>query len=297
MALRDADIENDRLATPQASALSFARGRIANRLRRNWRGAKHLASESLWMCSGVGLPIRENERRLSALRNREVGKRIFILGNGPSLLKTDVDKLSDEVSIASNAVFLLFKEKSYRPTYYTIEDCLVAEDRAKEASALQGMWKIFPEDVRRYIPADRNTVYVNFIRNSKAPPRFSENCTRAVYWGGTVTFLNLQLAAFLGASQIYLIGFDHDYAPPSAHDEVDGVVITSATRDQNHFDPRYFGPGYRWHDPRVDRMEDSYRLAKDVLASRGIQIFNATAGGKLEVFERVEFDSLFEVRT
>lgn len=296
MALRDVDTAAENLVTRKPSASSSMRARTRSSFRRNWKRTRRLTSEFLWMCSGLGLPIRENERRLSALRNREAGKRIFILGNGPSLLKTDVDKLCDEISIASNAVFLLFKEKRYRPTYYTIEDYLVAEDRAKEASALQGMRKIFPEDVRRYIPADRNTTYVNFIRDSKAPPRFSENCARVVYWGGTVTFLNLQLAAFLGASKIYLIGFDHNYASPSADDEVDGVVITSATRDQNHFDPRYFGPGYRWHDPRVDRMESSYRLAKNVLAARGIEIFNATAGGKLEVFERVEFDSLFEVR-
>lgn len=105
--------------------------------------------------------------------------------------------------------------------------------------------------------------------------------------------MNMQLAHYLGASIIYLIGFDHNYVKPKAADRVDGPVITSATDDSNHFDPRYFGAGYRWHDPKVERMEKAYRVAKDFFNAHGVQIFNATAGGKLEVFPRVNFDSLF----
>jgi len=70
-------------------------------------------------------------------------------------------------------------------------------------------------------------------------------------------------------------------------------VITSAADDPSHFDPRYFGAGYRWHDPQVERMEEGYRVAKEFYESRGLEICNATAGGHLEVFPRVSFDSLF----
>jgi hypothetical protein len=246
-----------------------------------------------WRAASMGLPLRSNDRRLARLRNRESGKRIFILGNGPSLNRTDVDRLCGEVSIASNAVFLLFDRKRFRPTYYTIEDRLVAEDRAREAVGLQGCWKVFPDDVRRFIAPDDRTIYINFIREYPGFPKFTEDFRRRAYWGGTVTYLNLQLARYLGASEIYLIGFDHSYAAPTAGDKVEGVVVTSATDDRNHFDPRYFGAGYRWHDPRVDRMEDGYRLAKNCCDTAGIRIYNATKGGHLEVFPRVDFDSLF----
>jgi hypothetical protein len=37
----------------------------------------------------------------------------------------------------------------------------------------------------------------------------------------------------------------------------------------------------------------AYRDAKAACDSLGINVFNATRGGKLEVFPRVEFDSLF----
>ena len=47
----------------------------------------------------------------------------------------------------------------------------------------------------------------------------------------------------------------------------------------NHIHPDYFGPGYRWHDPNVARMEAAYHCARRELESAGITVMNATAGG------------------
>ena len=267
--------------------------RVINKYRRTKKKAELAGAELRWKLCSLGLPISENERRQAALKNREAGKRIFILANGPSLNQTDVDRLCEEVTIASNAIFLLFDKKRFRPTYYTIEDYLVAEDRRHEASCLKGCWKLFPEDVRKFIPPDERTIYVNFLRQYEGFPKFTDDFRRRVYWGGTVTFMNMQLAYYLGASKIYLIGFDHNYAPPTTKDHVQGTVITSATSDANHFDSRYFGPGYRWHDPKVERMDEAYRVTRAYFEEHGVQVFNATAGGNLEVFQRVDFNSLF----
>lgn len=256
-------------------------------------------------CStGIGLPLRKNESRLLKLRNSAQGKRIFILGNGPSLLHTDVDKLRDEITIASNGIFLLFDKKKFRPTFYTIEDQLVAEDRAIEAIVLSESLKIFPRDLRQWLLPTENTLYMNFRRDylefppdgpddGNDLPKFSENFAKEVFFGGTVTYVNLQLAYFLGSSAVYLIGFDHNYAKPKNEDHVSGSVITSSTDDVNHFDPAYFGAGYRWHDPRVNRMERAYNVAKQYFQQRGGAIFNATSGGRLEIFPRINYDSLF----
>ena len=67
-------------------------------------------------------------------------------------------------------------------------------------------------------------------------------------------------------------------------------MITSESEDVNHIHPDYFGPGYRWHDPNVARMEISYALARRELEQRGVQVVNATVGGQLEVFERHELE-------
>lgn len=234
-----------------------------------------------------------NSRRLRTLQDCHRGRRGFVIGNGPSLRQVDLSKLRDDVTIASNGIFLLFGENDFRPDYYTVEDCLVAEDRAVEINRLAGITKVVPFDLRAYIRRDPATVYANFIREYPQFPRFSDDFAKCAYWGGTVTFFNLQLAWYLGIREIYLVGIDHNYLPKQPEDKQRGNVITSRGDDRNHFHPDYFGAGYRWHAPRPERMEEAYREAKRFADEHGGVIRNATIGGKLEVFERVVFDELF----
>jgi hypothetical protein len=213
------------------------------------------------------------------------------MGNGPSLRKCDLNLLAEEVTIVSNAHFLIWDELEYVPTYLTVEDVLVAEDRADDLKGLTGIIRLFPFDLRKTLGhATESRLYVRFPRHYAGSPRFSDNLSRCAYWGGTVSFLNLQLAAYLGCNPIILIGFDHSYQVPEKRDP--GYVITSTTKDVNHIHPDYFGPGFRWHDPNVERMERSYREARGYAEAQGIEILNATVGGELKTFKRVEFDSL-----
>ena len=43
-----------------------------------------------------------------------------------------------------------------------------------------------------------------------------------------------------------------------------------------------------------DESLSAYRAAEEMSYKRGIRIYNATRGGKLETFERVDFDEIFE---
>lgn len=261
--------------------------RVTRRATRAWRARANAISELLWWRTARG---RANRTRLEGLRNCFLGRRAFIFGGGPSLRRTDVRLLRGEITIGSNAIFLIFPEMGYQPTFLTVEDRLVAEDRAQALNAVRGSTKIFPRDLRPFLLPDSDTLYLNFVRQYEGFPRFSEHFEKIVYWGGTVTMLNLQLAFHLGCDPVYLLGFDHEYKVPQ---NLESVVITSDRIDENHFHPDYFGPGFRWHDPRLDRMEAGYYVAKRHFEADGRRVFNATSGGKLEVFPRVEYSSLF----
>jgi len=243
--------------------------------------------------SRYGVPLTRNEKKLLSLKNIYQGRRGFIIGNGPSLNKIDLNLLKNEITIGCNGIFMLFNQMNYLPTFYTVEDTLVAEDRAETINKIRGTTKIFPYDLRYCLKSDRDTIFINFLRIYPGFPKFSTNGEGLVYWGGTVTFMNMQLAHYLGIREVYLIGMDHNYRSPSKVDEQKGCVITSHSPDVNHFHPDYFGPGYRYHDPMVERMECAYRKAKEAYEDNGGSIYNATYGGKLEVFDRVEFSSLF----
>jgi hypothetical protein len=194
--------------------------------------------------------------------------------------------LAGDVTIVSNANYLIWDQLTYVPTFLTAEDRLVIEDRAGELRCLAGLTTLFPFEFRSQLgSATESKIYLNLLRHFPRFPRFSRNIARRVFWGGTVSFLNLQLARYLGCDPVVLVGFDHSYQLPETRTE--GSVIHSLTDDVNHIHPNYFGPGYRWHDPRISRMEEAYLCARTVMARDGLRVLNGTVGGHLEVFERI----------
>ena len=253
------------------------------------RGRRERRQIAGFFASDAGRRTRE---RLIALKDHHKGKRAFIIGNGPSLNKMDLSRLKDEVTIGSNGIFLALDRLGGSPTYYTIEDQLVAEDRNREAAQIPDTQRIYPLDLKGVLDEAGAPIWVPFRRNYSPFPQFGTDLSECAYWGGTVTFFNIQLAFFLGCDPIYIIGCDHNYVL-KGDEAVEGARITSTSDDINHFHPDYFGKGYRWHDPNVARMETAYLLARDVARQHGRSIYNATVGGHLEVFERKNFDSLF----
>jgi len=73
---------------------------------------------------------------LESIRDCFKGRRCFIIGNGPSLKDTDLSRLKNEVSFASNSFNLLFPQLGWRPNVYACIDTLVLPDRAQELGDL-----------------------------------------------------------------------------------------------------------------------------------------------------------------
>lgn len=234
---------------------------------------------------------------VAALKGVGKGKTCFIVGNGPSLNKLDLSLLQGYDTFCVNAFFLKFPEIPWRPTYYVVEDKLVAQDRSPWINQLRGFRKFFPKVYSHILTKDEDTTYINFVIDySKYEnfPEFSTNAAKCVWVGGTVTYISLQLAFYFGYETAVLIGVDHNYVVDQKANDITGPIMKSKTDDINHFHPDYFGKGFRWHDPQVDRMEKGYRRAREVYEAHGRRVLNATAGGHLEVFERVDFNSLFQ---
>ena len=63
--------------------------------------------------------------------------------------------------------------------------------------------------------------------------------------------------------------------------------------DPDHFDKNYFGKGFRWQLPDLETSERGYRMANEAYLKAGRQILDATVGGMLQVFPKVDYDKLF----
>lgn len=257
--------------------------------------ALRLARRARYYSAARGVPLTPNEAKIVAFRDRHQGERAFIIGNGPSLNNIDLTRLKNEATFGVNAIYLNREKMGFLPTHHIVEDVFVAEDRAAEINALSGPHKWYGHYLRYCLKQTPDVCWLNVAcdyRNYPGFPHFSTNAARIVWVGGTVSYIALQLAYHMGFKEVILVGFDHSYSIPKEA-KVDGRAITSTSDDPNHFHPDYFGKGYRWHDPRVDRMEKAYVNARRAYEAAGRKVINATAGGHLEVFERRDFDSLF----
>ena len=81
--------------------------------------------------------FKKNLRNQSSVLLKEIkrkysNKKVIVIGNGPSLLKTDLrdiqNKRDDYVLIASNGFYLYSKEKDIYANILCVEDSYVAED-------------------------------------------------------------------------------------------------------------------------------------------------------------------------
>lgn len=229
---------------------------------------------------------RESRSRLRELHDIHKGQRGFIIGNGPSLKQTDLSKLRNEITFGMNRIYLMFPELGFTTTYFASINDLVIEQCAEEIAALPIPKFISWHSNRHFqrFPADMHFLYTTYTG-----PQFAYDITRRIWEGATVTNVALQLAFWMGFEQVILIGVDHNF---TSKGEANKTVVSDGA-DPNHFDPRYFGKGFRWQLPDLETSEVGYRLAKDAYERAGRQVLDATVGGKLTIFPKVDFNSLF----
>lgn len=256
---------------------------LYERIKHNWR------FELSYFETLVFRQSKEEREKIKSYKDKHKNEVGFLVANGPSLNKINLDLLKNYPTIGVNRIYL----KKFVPTYYLVEDHLVAEDNSEEISNLKGSTMFIPRDLKYCIKNNKNIIYINFLRRYKNIPKFSTEFDQKCYWGRTVTFLGLQLAYFLGFNKLYIVGLDHYYKVPS---DEKGQKIISKSSDLSHFDPNYFGPGKRYHYPNVDLMEESYKVAKEYFEKDKKKILNASPGTKLDVFDKIDFKKIPEFK-
>jgi len=228
-------------------------------------------------------------RRLRRYRGKYAGQRCFVIGNGPSLNDTDLSRLRNEVTFGSNRLYMLFERLGFLTTFFVVVDPLVVEHYHRDIDALQTV-KFVPARQRHRFTFDRRTV---FFEEAKALT-FSRRPSAGFWDGGSVTYLSLQLAYLMGFNPVYLIGVDHNYSVSKTHRE-DRISIlgTADGNDRDHFAPDYFERDVQWSVPNLELKELGYRMAKFAFERDGRRVFDATVGGRLQVFQKVDYASLF----
>ena len=91
----------------------------------------------------------------------------------------------------------------------------------------------------------------------------------------------------MGFKEIYLLGVDHSYS--TELDENGNLLKNENVRD-------HFSDNDKIENvPQTFKSALAYKAAKEYAEKHGIKIYNATRGGKLEVFERKTLEEVLGI--
>lgn len=240
--------------------------------------------------------LTKPDRRLEHFKGMYRGKRCFIIGLGPSLTIQDLDKLNanKEFCISVNRIYETFSQTKWRPDFYFISDVTASTPETKDAidkmiqedktNVFYAKYS-FKEMRNEAIPCRMFDVYTplhntksRFLAARDKRTKFSSNAGSYIYDSMSCVISAVQLAYYMGFNKVYLLGCDCGSNKGKEYGEC------LKKRDKLYYD-----------DAGVRMLIDDYAaLNKDIEKKElDFKIYNATRGGNLEEFERVDFDQLF----
>lgn len=181
-------------------------------------------------------------------RDKHRDEQAFLIGNGPSLSRTPLHKLTGEVTIAMNNIHRIYPETEWRPEYYVsvqspepkadpskawIDECV----RGPMATANLDIPSFFASVKGALFPRRDNIVYLdkteldtdtNVMLHMAAEEGdiddiWSRDLETGVYRRHTSMYAAAQLASYMGCTKLYFVGSDlYPEFKPYPHKLFDG---------------------------------------------------------------------------
>lgn len=221
-------------------------------------------------------------------KNIHKGQDCFIIGNGPSLNKTNLSLLNEFYLFGLNKIHLIFDKHPLHLSYHVAANPLVIEQTKEEIKTNVYSCPSFLSYMASH-HVENSTGHVNKLLTN-APWSFYKEITQPISEGYTVTYLALQIAFYMGFENVYLVGIDHNFKQSGKPNEEQH----HSEEDINHFHPDYF-KGYQWHLADLEGNEASYALARHQFHANGRNIYDATVDGKLTVFPKIAFEDALKM--
>ncbi|HRZ19110.1 MAG TPA: DUF115 domain-containing protein [Methanofastidiosum sp.] len=247
-----------------------------------------------------------NSYRLIRYKDKHLGQRCFIIGNGPSLKAKDLEKIKGEFSFGANMIYKIFPKTHWRPTYYLVEDPLAYRNNLKEIKKIK--CPKFVSDIaleRMKLPLVREGVkFLDYLYYWDTYPKFpplTVDFTQEVWCMYNVGHMMINAAIYMGFKEIYLLGMDFSYdfsgltetkvIGKNGKEEIRFVVTGKV---DNHFAKGLLKLGQEVYIADTKYALKGFEVLEKESKNLGIKIYNATRGGKLEVFDRIDLDTIFE---
>jgi hypothetical protein len=212
----------------------------------------------------------------------------------------DLGPLRDEITFVTNSFYLHpIVSRSWQPGYYCLSDPVyfngtvpIAEFRAI-TERIDSAPFFVPHSAHDFIiqhqalPESRTYYFAgaDFIHDSSVS---AVDLTTVTIGVQTVVQLAIVAAIFMGCSEIYLLGMDHDWLSHG------GSHLNFYSQQDASSQPagNLEGWTYRSMMEAVTTMWKIYEQLGHIAESQGIKIINATRGGFLDVFARETYEPI-----
>ena len=247
--------------------------------------------------------LLERNKRFKGIHKNE---RLFILCSGPSIREMDLTVLKNEITMAVHSFYLHKDISVIQPEYYcnaqweynekTTEK--VSEAYLKDLKMHVGKSQYF-FSLREKGIIDRmqnfDSEEVNYYCYGKDSSLYEEvDLCQGIMPVHSVPVICIQLAIYMGFKEIYLLGTEHDFLTTKKYayfydrkQAVTGDTDITTDADSNLV--------MNFSDAIADAyaLWNNYKVVRRIAQKNDIKIYNATMGGALDLFPRVDFNSLF----
>lgn len=193
--------------------------------------------------------------RITDLQGVHAGKRLFVLASGPSLAALDLAPLDRRIVMGLNRSFL-----RYPGTHY---NCTMD----------QRLFDLYPEELKK-----TRQVFTLEGRPWGLPltllgaEGFSLDLVRGIYSGYTVAYFAMQVAQYLGFTELVYLGLDLQHDRGNTH--FFGTDFHSENHERTEF-------------PRMRRMLEA---GARVLVEHGVRVYNCSPASQLVGFHAVTYE-------
>ena len=251
-----------------------------------------LISKVAALINDSGMPIKGWQRNLLAYKERHLGKKCVLIGNGPSVRLADLNQINQQdcITFVFNRFHKIYSELDFQPDYTVAIDPAFINDFADElqhqhrGELFIGHHKIFNLDVK-----------FNWFRvKSNQNFEFSNNPIKYIEPGGSVVIAAMQLAYYMGINEFYLYGLDHNFTfspnEKQGNDNRDNLMVVG---EGNHFIDNYRS-NKAWIPPDMALIEEAFVKSKQFLELNKRKIVNISRKSNLSVIPALNFESFLE---
>lgn len=192
---------------------------------------------------------------IADFQNIHEGKRLFVLASGPSLSDLDLSPLQRRIVMGLNRSFLAYPDTHYH--------CCMDKR----------LFELYPAlfEKTRYlfnIEGWSTGIPLQLLGSEG----FSDDLTDGIYSGYTISYFALQVAQYMGFTEVVYLGLDLANAQGQTH--FFGTDFCSRNHEETEF-------------PKMARMLES---GVRKMQERGMKVYNCSPVCALDCFTRISFE-------